>query len=65
MVADIIQIFTDVFTGMVSSLTTLITTAFGNLVYNSTDGLQDLAVWGLVFGAIALVLGLVQRFIKG
>lgn len=64
MVAEIIQVFTDAFTGMVSALTTLITTAFSNLVYNSTDGLQDLAVWGLVFGGIALVLGIVQRFVK-
>lgn len=64
MVAEIIQVFTDAFTGMVSALTTLITTAFADLVYNSTDGLQDLAVWGLVFGGIALVLGIVQRFVK-
>ena len=64
MVAEIIQVFTDAFTGMLSALTTLITTAFSNLVYNSTDGLQDLAVWGLVFGGIALVLGIVQRFVK-
>jgi len=64
MVAEIIAVFVDTFTGMVSSLTALITTAFSDLVYNSTDGLSDLAVWALVFGAIALVLGIVQRFIK-
>jgi hypothetical protein len=64
MVAEIIQVFVDVFTNMVSALTTLITTAFSDLVYNSTDGLSDIATWALVFGGIALVLGLVQRFIK-
>ena len=64
MVAEIIAVFVDTFTGMVSSLTALITTAFSDLVYNSTTGLSDLAVWALVFGAIALVLGIVQRFIK-
>lgn len=64
MVAQIIQVFTDAFSAMTSALITLITDAFSGLVYNSTDGLQDVAIWGLVFGGIALVLGLVQRFVK-
>jgi hypothetical protein len=64
MVAEIIQVFSDAMSGLVSSLTTLITTAFSDLVYNSTDGLQDVATWALVFGGIALVLGIVQRFVK-
>lgn len=64
MVSEIIGVFTDAMSGLVSSLTTLITTAFSDLVYNSTDGLQDVATWALVFGGIALVLGIVQRFVK-
>lgn len=64
MVAQIIQVFTDAFTGMTNALIGLITDAFSGLVYNTTDGLQDVAIWGLVFGGIALVLGVVQRFVK-
>jgi hypothetical protein len=64
MVAEIIAIFTEAFTGMTTALIDLVTSAFSGLVYNSTDGLQDLAVWGLVFGGIALVLGIVQRFVR-
>jgi hypothetical protein len=64
MVAEIIEVFTDAFTAMTSALITLITDAFDGLVYNGTDGLNPIAVWALVFAGVALVLGIVQRFVK-
>jgi hypothetical protein len=64
MVADIIEVFTDAFTGMTSALISLITGAFEGLVYDSATGLNPIAVWGLVFAGVALVLGIVQRFVK-
>jgi hypothetical protein len=38
--------------------------AFDTLVYNPTTGLTGIAVWSLVFGAVALVLGIVGRFTR-
>jgi hypothetical protein len=64
MVLDIVQVFLDAMSGLATGLIGLITDSFSGLVYNSTDGLSDIAVWGLAFGAIAIVLGVVQRFIK-
>ena len=64
MVADIIEVFTDAFTAMTSALISLITDAFDGLVYNSVDGLNPVAIWGLTFAGVALVLGIVQRFVK-
>jgi hypothetical protein len=64
MVADIIEIFTDALSGMVDAVASTLITAFDTLVYNSTDGLSGIATWGLVFGGVALVLGLTQRFVK-
>jgi hypothetical protein len=49
---------------MTSALISLITDAFAGLVYDSTTGLNPIAVWGLVFAGVALVLGIVQRFVK-
>lgn len=64
MVADILEIFVDVFSGLVTAASTLVTTAFGALVYNPTSGLQPIAQWTLVFGAIGLVLGIINRFTR-
>jgi hypothetical protein len=64
LVTEILGVFTDIFSGLVSAMTTLVTDAFSGLIYNSTDGLSDIAIWSLVFGAIAVVLGLVNRFTR-
>lgn len=64
MVADIIQIFTDALSGMVSAVADTLITAFNTLVYDPVNGLTGIATWGLVFGGVALVLGLTQRFVK-
>jgi hypothetical protein len=64
MVLDIVQVFLDAMSGLATGFIGLVTDSFAGLVYNSVDGLSDIAVWGLAFGAIAIVLGVVQRFIK-
>ena len=38
--------------------------AFDTLVYSAETGLTGIATWSLVFGAIALVLGIVGRFTR-
>ena len=64
MVLDIIEIFTDALTAFVEAVGEAMLLAFDTLVYNSTDGLTGIATWSLVFGAIALVLGIVGRFTR-
>ena len=64
MVAEIVGIFLDALTEMATGLAGAINDIFGTLVYNETDGLSGIATWALVFAGIALVTGLVNRFVK-
>ena len=64
MVADIVGVFLDALTEMVSGVSTALIDIFDTLVYNATDGLTGIATWSLVFGGIALVLGLINRFTR-
>jgi hypothetical protein len=64
MVQEIIEIFTDAFTALVSSLIDLLNTAFAGLVYNETDGLSGIATWALVFLGVGMVTAAVARFTK-
>jgi hypothetical protein len=64
MVLDIIDIFIDALTGFVGAVADAMLLAFDTLVYDPTTGLTGIAVWSLVFGAIALVLGIVGRFTR-
>lgn len=64
MVAEIVNALTQGFTLLVSAMSNLILTAFGDLVYNPTDGLTDLATWGLVFAGLGIVIGIVNRFAR-
>lgn len=64
MVADILDIFIEALTGFVGASANAMISAFNTLVYNPTTGLTGLATWGLVFGGISLVLGIVGRFTR-
>jgi|688.fasta_scaffold66441_7 hypothetical protein len=64
MVLDIIEIFVDALSGFVTAVGEAMLEAFDLLVYNPDTGLTGIATWSLVFGAIALVLGIVSRFTR-
>lgn len=64
MVAEIVGVFLDALTEMVSGVSAALIDIFDTLVYNSTTGLTGIATWSLVFGGIALVLGLINRFTR-
>jgi hypothetical protein len=64
MVAEIVGVFLDALTEMVSGVSTALIDVFEILVYNPTTGLSGIATWSLVFGGIALVLGLINKFTR-
>jgi len=72
MVNDIITVFTDALTGLLTAVGQAMLDAFDLLIYvpavttpTAIPGhLTGLATWSLVFGAIALVLGIVNRFTR-
>jgi hypothetical protein len=64
MVAEIVGVFLDALTEMVSGVSTALIDIFETLVYNPTTGLSGIATWSLVFGGIALVLGLINKFTR-
>jgi len=64
MAGQIIDVMLDAISAFVDGLSTLFLDAFGLLVYNPTDGLTDLATYGLVFAGAGIVLGVVNRFTR-
>lgn len=69
MVADIVEVLTGAFTSLGTAVANFVITAFNTLIYIPADGatpgqLTGLATWGLVFGGISLVLGIVNRFVR-
>jgi small basic protein len=64
MVAEIVGVFLDALTEMVGGVSAALIDIFDTLVYNATTGLTGIATWSLVFGGIALVLGLINRFTR-
>jgi hypothetical protein len=64
MVAEIVGVFLDALTEMVSGFATAILEIFDTLVYNPVDGLTGIATWSLVFAGIGIVLGLLNRFTR-
>lgn len=61
---NIVETFTDAFTSMTTGLGTGITDLFNNVFVTKDGGLSNLAIWGITFGAIGLVLGLVKLFTR-
>jgi hypothetical protein len=51
------------FTSLTSGLTTLILDVFEQLVWTGTE-LTPIAVWSLVFAGLAIVFGIVNRFVR-
>jgi uncharacterized membrane protein YphA (DoxX/SURF4 family) len=64
MVAEIVGVFLDALTEMVAGVSTALIDIFDTLVYDPATGLTGIATWSLVFGGIALVLGLINRFTR-
>jgi len=61
---NIVQTFTEAFTNMTSGIGTGIVDLFNNVFVTEEGGLSNLAIWGITFGAIGLVLGLVRLFTR-
>lgn len=64
MVADIVGVLIAGFTQLTGGLTGLVIDVFGDLVYNPTTGLTDIATYALTFSGLAIVFGLVNRFVR-
>jgi hypothetical protein len=62
--ASIVETFTTAFTGITSGLSSGIVDTFNTIVTNSEGGLSNLATWGLVFGGVALGIGILKGFMR-
>lgn len=60
--AEIVSTFTTAFTDLCSGVAGGVVDTF-NTVFMTTDGkLSNLAIWGIVFGAVGLGLAIIRKF---
>ena len=62
--ASIVTTFVDSMKGIATGAAETITSVFNGLVVTENGGLSNLAIWGLVFGGIAITLGVVRLFTR-
>lgn len=60
--SQIVSTFVEAISGVVEGVTSAVIDGFNGLIVTEAGNLSNLAVWGLVFGGIGLVVGIVRRF---
>lgn len=61
---NIVSTFVDAVTGIASGLSDAVVSVFNKLVVTENGALSNLAIWGLVFGGIALAIGVIRIFTR-
>ena len=61
---QIVQTFTTALSDFVSGFGSTVVDLFDTVFTNGEGGLSNLAIYGITFGAIGLVLGLVRAFTR-
>ena len=59
--AEIVSTFVEGFTGITSGVAGAVVSTF-NTVFMSGEGLSNIAIWGIVGGAVALGLAVIRKF---
>ena len=62
--SQIVDTFLEGVTGLGSGLGRTIVDTFNSVVMTSDGKLSNLAIWGLVFGGSALIIGVVKHFAR-
>jgi hypothetical protein len=62
MVTEIVDVFLDAIQGMFQGVADTLVGLFDTLIYVPEEGLTGIAVYSLVFGAIALALTFINKF---
>lgn len=60
--AEIITTFTEALSSLASGVASTVVTTFDAVMTNSEGGLSNLAIYGIVFLAVSLGIGLVRKF---
>ena len=61
---NIVSTFTTAVTDFATGIGTTVVDLFDKVFTNGEGGLSNLAIWGITFGAVSLVLGLVHTFTR-
>ena len=61
---DIVSTFTGALGEFVEGFGSSVVDLFNSVFVNAEGGLSNLAVWGITFSAVGLVLGLVRAFTR-
>lgn len=61
---NIVGTFVDAISGVATGVASTVTEVFNSIMMTEAGGLSNLAIWGLTFGAIGLVVGLCKLFTR-
>lgn len=62
--AEIVQTITTAATNFASGFGSAVVNTFDTILTNGDGGLSNLAIWGLAFGGVALIVGLSKMFTR-
>ena len=60
--ASIVSTFTEAIAGVATGIATTVVDVFNAVCVAEGGGISNIAIWGLVFGGIALATGIVRKF---
>lgn len=61
---NIVSTFVDAIQGVAIGIASTVTDVFNSIVVTEAGVLSNLAIWGLTFGAIGLVVGICKLFTR-
>ena len=61
---SIVTTFTESISGLASGVATTVVDVFNAICVNPEGGISNLAIWGIVFGTMGLVVGLTKAFTR-
>ena len=59
---SIVSTFTEAISGVATGIANTVVDVFNTVCVTTEGGISNIAIWGLVFGAIALATGIVRKF---
>ena len=60
--ASIVSTFTDALSGVATGIANTVVDVFNAVCVTAEGEISNIAIWGLVFGGIALAAGIVRKF---
>ena len=61
---SIVKTVTDAITGLATNIAGTVVDVFNKVFVNADGGISNIAIWGLVVGAVGITFGIVRMFMR-